>query len=113
MIIIKDTDNEIYLFNSIEEAENHLEAIDIENNEYEACDDESFIYEFNLIKPPGLMGFGKFKIIKTEEKDADLPKQYFLSYGKLFSKSEEELNSIYQNASCVSEAIKKLEINRK
>lgn len=112
MIIIKDIDNEIYLFNSIEEAENHLEAIDIENNEYEACDDESFIYKFDLIKSPGLMGSGKFKIIKTAEKDIDLPKKYFLSYGKSFSKSKKELSSIYQNASCASEAIKKLESNK-
>ena len=50
MIIVNELGNEIYLFNSIEEVESKLEAIDIENNEYEACDDDGFIYKFKNSK---------------------------------------------------------------
>ena len=44
MILVKDTDNYVSTYKSIEEAEGHLEAIDIENNEYEACDENGNIY---------------------------------------------------------------------
>lgn len=108
MIIVNEFGDEVYLFNSIEEVECNLEAIDIENNEYEACDDEGFIYKFKLIEPPGTLKSGRFKIIKTNEKDINLPKSYFINYGKKFFKTKEELESIYKSSSCASDAIKKL-----
>jgi len=108
MIIVNELGNEIYLFNSIEEVESKLEAIDIENNEYEACDDDGFIYKFKLIEPPGALKSGKFKIVRTNEKDIDLPKSYFFNYGKKFSKTNEDLELIYKKSTCASDAINKL-----
>lgn len=112
MIIVNERGDEVYLFSSIEDAEGYLEVIDIENNEYEVCDDEGIIYKFELVKPLKALSPSKFKIIKTNEKNANLPKQYFINYGRKFSKTDEELESIFNKVSCASEAIKALRGNR-
>ncbi|MCB9748003.1 MAG: hypothetical protein H6755_06315 [Candidatus Omnitrophica bacterium] len=106
MIIVNETGDEIYLFNSTKEVESNLEAIDVENNEYEACDDDGFIYQFELVKSPSTFDPGQFKIVKTDEQNANLPKKYFMNYGKKFSKTDDELEELYRNSSCASEAMR-------
>jgi hypothetical protein len=63
MILVLETNGGLlYLFSSAAEAESHLEAIDIENDEYEFCDDtgQRFVGEF--LKPVTKFGAGSFRL---------------------------------------------------
>ena len=48
MLLVLDKDACLYVFDSVEAAEGHLEAFDIENNEYEFCDDSGQPYAGEL-----------------------------------------------------------------
>jgi hypothetical protein len=62
MLIVLDTDGIVNLFASPEEAEKHLEAIDIEDNEYEMCDERGQRYVGKLLSPITAMRPGTFRL---------------------------------------------------
>ena len=69
MIIAIDTDNLLYLFNSQEEVEIELEAIDIENEEYEFCDEKGQRYQTKTISLVSAFKTGSFTLEPTGKPD--------------------------------------------
>jgi hypothetical protein len=64
MLIVLDTDGILNLYASPEEAEKHLEAIDIEDAEYEMCDDWGQRYVGKILSPVTSRQSGTFRIEK-------------------------------------------------
>jgi len=63
MILALDMDMVLYLFDSVEQAEQKLEAIDIENHEYEFCDDKGLLFVAEMTTPVSALRCGSFKLI--------------------------------------------------
>ncbi len=60
MLIVIDADNLLSLYNSINEAKKHLEAIDVENNEYEVYDESGQKYSSKITSPITTFKSGEF-----------------------------------------------------
>jgi hypothetical protein len=68
MLLVLDKDACLYIFDSIDAAESDLEAIDIENDEYQFCDDAGRPYTGELVPcRPG------FRIVQRGSPDPSLP----------------------------------------
>jgi hypothetical protein len=68
MLLVLDKDACLYIFESIDAAEADLEAIDIENQEYQFCDDSGRTFTGELFScNPG------FRIIQRGSPDSSLP----------------------------------------
>ena len=63
MILVLETNGgSLYLFSSAVEAESHIEAIDVGNNEYEFCNDMGQRFVSNVITPVTRFGAGNFNL---------------------------------------------------
>lgn len=63
MILVLETNgNLLYLFSSVAQAESHLEAIDIENREYEFCDETGQRFVGAIIVPVSRFSNGGFRL---------------------------------------------------
>jgi hypothetical protein len=63
MILVLETNGSLlYLFSSVGEAESHLEAIDIENHEYEFCDDTGQRFVAEMTAPVTALRAGSFRL---------------------------------------------------
>ena len=63
MILVLETQGSLlYLFSSVTEAESHLEAIDIENHEYEFCDDTGQRFAGEITAPDTVFRAGRFRL---------------------------------------------------
>ena len=63
MLLVLETNGSLlYLFSSATEAESHLEAIDIENGEYEFCDDTGQRYIGEIVTPVTTFRAGSFRL---------------------------------------------------
>ena len=63
MILVMETNGSLlYLFLSALEAESHLEAIDVENREYEFCDDTGQRFVGEIIAPVTKFCAGSFSL---------------------------------------------------
>lgn len=73
MIIVLDAESLLYLFDSIDEIVSEFEAIDIENGEYEFCDESGQRYEGRITSPVKTFKAGAFVLKPIGEPDADIP----------------------------------------
>jgi hypothetical protein len=74
MLLVLDTDGCLNIFNSVDAAQHHLEAIDIENNEYEFCDESGQPYAGELLPSRGMFsGDPGFRIVRRGSPDPSLP----------------------------------------
>ena len=62
MLVLETNGRLLYLFSTAREAELHLEAIDIENREYEFCDDAGQRFSGEIIVPVTTFGAGSFRL---------------------------------------------------
>jgi hypothetical protein len=63
MILALETNGSLlYLFSSVAETKSDLEAVDIENNEYEFCDDTGQRFVGKVITPVSMFGAGSFHL---------------------------------------------------
>ena len=63
MILVLETNGSLlHLFSSAAEAEAHLEAIDIENREYEFCDDTGQRFVAEVTAPVTALRAGSFRL---------------------------------------------------
>ncbi len=62
MIIVIDSDNLLSLYNSLDEVKMHVEAIDVEANEYELFDEIGQKYSSKIISPITAFKSGEFEI---------------------------------------------------
>ena len=68
MLLVLDKDAYLYIFDSVDAAQGDLEAIDIENNEYEFCDESGQPYAGELGSSRG-----GFCIVQRGSPDPSLP----------------------------------------
>ena len=73
MFLVLDIDGCLNIFESVDAAQEHLEAIDIENNEYEFCDESGQPYAGELIPSRGMFSGDGFRIVQRGSADSGLP----------------------------------------
>jgi hypothetical protein len=83
MFLVLDTDRELSLLASLEAAAAHLETIDLENNEYEMCDDTGQRFTALILKPVSAFSGGDFRLVPTGLPDSELP-LLFIEQAKSF-----------------------------
>ena len=101
MVIVKDKEKNIHLFSSKDQVYRQIEAMDIENGEYEFCDDVGRRLYAKITSPVTNLKSGMFKLI-TGEKDISLPWAFFsngseLSQGTADISTLEELREYLTN----------------
>jgi hypothetical protein len=79
MLLVLDTDRELYLFSTIAEAETWLEAIDIENEEYDFCDESGQRFGAEITFPITGLGSDAFRLVPQGERDMSLPLTFWAS----------------------------------
>ena len=79
MLLVLDSDRELYLFATIGEAEAALEAIDIENEEYDFCDESGQRFTAKITSPITTFRPGAFQILPEGEPDVTLPLTFWAS----------------------------------
>ena len=62
MLVLETNGGLLHLFSDAAEAESHLEAIDIENGEYEFCDATGQRFVGELVAPVGFFRSGSFRL---------------------------------------------------
>jgi len=63
MILVLETNGSLlYLFSSAAEIESHFEAIDVENSEYEFCDDAGQRFVGEIVSPVTKFRAGSFRL---------------------------------------------------
>ncbi len=62
MFVLEINGGLLHLFSDAAEAESQLEAIDIENAEYEFCDDTGQRFVGQVVAPAGALHSGKFHL---------------------------------------------------
>jgi hypothetical protein len=73
MLLVLERDGCLHVLDSVAAAHYHLETIDIENHEYEFCDDSGQPYIGEVIKTPGFFGRYDFRILPDGLPDPALP----------------------------------------
>jgi hypothetical protein len=73
MFLVLDTDGCLNIFDSVDAAQQHLEAIDIENDEYEFCDESGQPFVGELLPSRGMFSGGGFRIVERRSRDPGLP----------------------------------------
>lgn len=81
MILAIDADLWLHVFEAEEEVYRKIEAIDIENHEYEFCDDVGQRFIPRIVLPVTTFRNGTFKLIPDGEKDLNITLS-FLSRAK-------------------------------
>ncbi len=74
-----DSDRELYLFATIPEAEAWLEAIDIEGEEYDFCDESGQRFAAEITSPVTTFRAGTFRLVAQGERDNSLPLTFWAS----------------------------------
>lgn len=62
VLVLENNGNLLYLFSSVLEAESRLEAIDVENQEYEFCDDVGQRFVGEITAPVTMLRSGSFRL---------------------------------------------------
>lgn len=84
MILAIDKHNALHIFVCTEEAERHLEAIDVQQDTFEFCDDHGQLYSVVYARPPTesrlgpfrTVDIGAFKLIAEGAVDSSLPEKF-------------------------------------
>jgi hypothetical protein len=72
MLVLETNGSLLHLYSDVAEAESHLEAIDIENGEYEFCDDTGQRFVGEIITPVGSFHTGSFRLRPDGSPDRDV-----------------------------------------
>jgi hypothetical protein len=62
ILVLEIDDGSLFLYPSLAEAESHLEAIDVENGEYEFCDDTGQRFVGEIVVPVTTFQPGNFRL---------------------------------------------------
>ncbi len=79
MLMVLDTDRELYLFATTAEAEAWREAIDIDNEEYDCCDELGQRFVDEITSPVTTFRAGAFRLVAQGEPDTTLPLTFWAS----------------------------------
>jgi hypothetical protein len=83
MVMVLDSDRELDLFETIGEVEQSFEAIDIENEEYDFCDESGQRFIAEITSPPTITRAGAFRLAPEGEPDPALPLTFWASARRL------------------------------
>jgi hypothetical protein len=72
MLVLEINGGLLHLFSSAAEVESYVEAIDIENGEYEFCDDSGQRFVGEIIQPTGLFRSGRVRLAPVGVPDQTL-----------------------------------------
>lgn len=73
MILVLETNGcLLHLFSSVPEVESYLEAIDIENQEYEFCDHTGQRFVGEIVSPVTTFRAGRFRLVANAAPDPQL-----------------------------------------
>lgn len=87
MLIIIDTDDWVYAMDGTKEAEASFELQDVEEDEYQACDEEGRLYQFVV---EGV----SFRLVPGDVIDADLPTQLISRLASRHSFTEADITRL-------------------
>ncbi len=84
MLLALDKHSALHVFSSIEDAERHLEAIDVLQDAFEFCDIKGQRYSPTYTCPPkerrlgplGIVDVGAFKLVAADGVNSELPKRF-------------------------------------
>jgi hypothetical protein len=76
MLLVIDRDNNLSIHASVRDAEGHLETIDVEDGEYQFCDEHGQPYIGEVLKPVGKFSSGEFRIVPQGAPDPALPMDF-------------------------------------
>jgi hypothetical protein len=84
MILALDKHSALYVFASTEDAQQHLEAIDVQQDIFEFCDTTGQRYVPEFLRPPrerrlgpiGIVDVGLFKLVAQGDIDSTLPERF-------------------------------------
>ena len=62
MLLVVDRDNNLSIHASVRDAERHLETIDVEDGEYQFCDESGQPYMGEVLKPVGKFSSGQCRM---------------------------------------------------
>ena len=93
MLLVLDRDNCLSIHRSVNDAEADLETIDVENGEYEFCDESGQPYVGEVLKPVTKFSRGAFRIVSQGARDPGLPAA-FVSRASECSSKVPELKSL-------------------
>jgi hypothetical protein len=99
MILAIDTHGVLFLFDAEEQVLKALETVDIENHEYEFCDDTGQKFVAEITKPVTRFRGGAFKLVPVGHPDRSLP--------LAFANKARELGNTYPGVSDLDD-LKKL-----
>ena len=78
MLLVFDRNNSLSIYQSSSDAEAGLETIDIENGEYEFCDETGQPYVGDVLKLVTKWSGGDFRIVPRGARDPGLPLSFVL-----------------------------------
>ncbi len=65
ILALEKDDASLHLFASVSEAETHFETIDVENGEYEFCDERGQRLVPEIVTPVSAFGAGRYRLRPT------------------------------------------------
>jgi hypothetical protein len=102
ILVLEKDDGSLFLFSSTEEAESHFdfEAIDVENGEYEFCDDRGQRFVGEIISPISMFRAGSFRLKPDGTPDTTIIKSLLsrarsLEHGFGEAKNLDDLRRLY------------------
>jgi hypothetical protein len=72
IIALEKDDGSVHLFNSAREVEAVFETIDVENGEYEFCDETGQRFVAEIVKPVGFFRAGSYRLHPTDSPNREL-----------------------------------------
>jgi hypothetical protein len=85
ILALEKDDGSLHLFASVAEAEAHFEAIDVENNEYEFCDETGQRFTGEIVAPITAFRAGSYRLRAIGYSDPALVSS-FISRGSYLAK---------------------------
>jgi hypothetical protein len=93
MLLVLDRDTHLDLFESVAAAERQLETIDIENKEYEICDEIGQQFVGEILAAVTVFSAGRFRLVQFGSPDPARPLQIVMR-ARFFGRALGELKNL-------------------
>jgi hypothetical protein len=72
IVALEKDDGSLHLFTSVNEAETHFEAIDVQNGEYEFCDEKGQRFVPEIVTPVTTFRAGSYRLRSAGDREITL-----------------------------------------
>lgn len=93
IIALGKHDGSVHLFATVSEAEAHFEAIDVENGEYEFCDDSGQRFTPEIVVPVGIFRTGSYRLLPTGAAHGSV-RSFMISRARYLARGTQEVQSL-------------------